>query len=186
MDIQKCTIKIESRSFRTAYNKHAVSAQEQRIAPCKSSQQLFGCCLPTCNIQNITWKSVDVCRLRWWKWSAPWRWQWWWWLACHWCLRLPSQVYTRLLVRRCSCARLLPHCVIWREDCSWLLVMEVIWIACRWMDPFHISSVPTQLTCWCLYQNLQFSIMFDGSMCCTYLLDLIWTIILAFGCAKRK
>ena len=98
---------------------------------------------------------VDLCvyRLRRWKWSVPWRWRWWWWSACHWCPRLPSQVYTGLLVRRRSWVRLLSHRVVWREDCSWLLVTEVIWIACRWRDLFQMSAVPTQVTSWCLYQE---------------------------------
>ena len=98
-----------------------------------------------------------VCRLRRWKWSVPWRRWWWWWSACHWCPRLPSQVYTGLLVRRCSWARLLSHRVVWREDCSWLLVTEVIWIARRWMDPFQMSLVPKQVTSWCLYQEWTWS-----------------------------
>ena len=51
------------------------------------------------------WNSL-VCRLHWWKWSVPWRQWWWWWSACRWCLRLPSQVYTGLLVSRCSWVRL--------------------------------------------------------------------------------
>ena len=34
------------------------------------------------------------------------------------CPRLPSQVYTGLLVRRRSWVRLLSHRVVWREDCS--------------------------------------------------------------------
>ena len=62
---------------------------------------------------------VDVCRLRRWKWSVPWRRRWWWWSACHWCPGLPSQVYTGLLVRRRSWVRLLSHRVVWREDCSY-------------------------------------------------------------------
>ena len=33
-----------------------------------------------------------------------------------------------------------------------LLVTEVIWIACRWMDPFQMLSVLTQVTS-CLYQE---------------------------------
>ena len=96
-----------------------------------------------------------VCRLRPWKWSVPWTemavvmvv------AACHWCPGLSSQVYTGLLVRRRSWVRLLSHRVVWREDCSWLLVTEVIWIARRWRDLFQMSAVPTQVTSWCLYQE---------------------------------
>ena len=98
-----------------------------------------------------------VCRLRPWKWSVPWRRRWWWWSACHWCPGLPSQVYTGLLVRRRSWVRLLSHRVVWREDCSWLLVTEVIWIARRWRDLFQMSAVPTQVTSWCLYQEWTWS-----------------------------
>ena len=100
---------------------------------------------------------VDVCRLRQWKWSVPWRQRWWWWSACHWCPRLPSQVYTGLLVRRRSWVRLLSHHVVWREDCSWLLVTEGIWIAHRWRDLFQMLAVPTQVTSWCLYQEWTWS-----------------------------
>ena len=100
---------------------------------------------------------VDVCRLRRWKWSVPWRRRWWWWSACHWCPGLPSQVYTGLLVRRRSWVRLLSHRVVWREDCSWLLVTEVIWIARRWRDLFQMSAVPTQVTSCCLYQEWTWS-----------------------------
>ena len=98
-----------------------------------------------------------VCRLRRWKWSVPWRRRWWWWSACHWCPGLPSQVYTGLLVRRRSWVRLLSQCVVWREDCSWLLVTEVIWIARRWRDLFQMSAVLTQVTSWCLYQEWTWS-----------------------------
>ena len=97
-----------------------------------------------------------ACRLHQWKWSVPWRWRWWWWSACHWCPRLPSQVYTGLLVRRRSWVRLLSHPVV-LKDCSWLLVTEVIWIARRWRDLFQMLAVPTQLTSWCLYQEWTWS-----------------------------